>query len=268
MFFNPANTYFLNENNLFASHSSYFEGLMSYDIAAANFSINNRIFAAGILMNSISDIPLTRDMNISNVPDSLIFDYNKIKFETWREIAFFLNYSTELPYSIKGGVNFKLIYKGIESYSAYGLGFDLGFTYLNKAFIHSFVVKNITTTPLFWSTGDNEIIIPNIVIGNSYVKIFDSINSRLTLSADVDIFLENRKTADQFNAGSISFNIHGGAELLIKDKLAVRLGTDSGEMTYGAGIRIKSFNIDYALLQNSDLENSHKISLIYKWGGN
>jgi hypothetical protein len=81
------------------------------------------------------------------------------------------------------------------------------------------------------------------------------------LAADTDIRFENRQFASQAHLGRISMDFHMGAELLFRRALAIRVGSDTGHLTAGAGIRLPRLDLDYAFLSHQELDSTHRVSL-------
>jgi hypothetical protein len=54
--------------------------------------------------------------------------------------------------------------------------------------------------------------------------------------------------------------MHYGAEWWFVRTLALRIGLDEGKLSMGSGLRISTFQVDYAFIGHDDLGNTHRIS--------
>ncbi|MCD4700474.1 MAG: hypothetical protein K8S24_01315, partial [Candidatus Aegiribacteria sp.] len=76
---------------------------------------------------------------------------------------------------------------------------------------------------------------------------------------------EGREYSAQYNFSGISLDTHIGAEFLIKDLVALRIGSSEGSMTAGLGLKFGLMNhpvsLDYAYLSHQDLDATHRMSL-------
>ena len=62
-----------------------------------------------------------------------------------------------------------MIYRQVASFSAYGLGLDLGLNYqLRPGLSIAATLRDITSTPIIWNTDANDRISPSILLGATY----------------------------------------------------------------------------------------------------
>ena len=101
-------------------------------------------------------------------------------------------------------------------------------------------------TPYLLILKDN--IERNFKYGFAYVQPMYFIESQFTFAFD----LNSRYTG----TGNL------GAEFLYNNLLAVRIGTNGGNFTTGAGVYVWRFRVDYAY-QSHDLGNTHRVSLLF-----
>ncbi len=85
------------------------------------------------------------------------------------------------------------------------------------------------------------------------------------LIADVDTRFEGRDYAAQISTGPFSFDTHVGLEILFKEKLAARVGSDIGNLTLGAGLQFSRFVVDVAMRDHSDLDNTFLVSFMMRF---
>ena len=158
-------------------------------------------------------------------------------------------------HGVEAGLLFKFLYQDAALEAAYGLGLDAGLQWSRPHLRLGVAVHNLLPTPLFWSTGTREWIVPSVVLGGGVgVDGF-----RLLL--DLETHFENYGGAAAFSLGAVSVDPHLGLEWQPHRLLALRAGLDRGNPTFGAGLRYRILSLDYAFLGHSDLQNSHRVSL-------
>ncbi len=162
------------------------------------------------------------------------------------------------------GLAAKVIRRDIASYSAWGLGLDAGIRYrVFEGFTSALAVQDLTGTLLSYSNDNKETVSPTAKTGIGYVR--ESGDFRGTLLADIDWRFEGREDAANFNIGSISGDYHIGFEVLYKQVVAARVGSDIGNLTTGIGVTFGRFTVDLALFDHDELDTSYRGSLIIDW---
>jgi len=160
------------------------------------------------------------------------------------ENALTLSYSRRLTYKIGVGANLKYIFHNLESHSASGWGIDLGIRWkASPKFSYGLMAENIGEIPLEWDTGHKDVIPFNFRTGLAY-----QFNHQLIFALDYD-----KRT-----------NLHLGIELPIKELFTLRLGSDNGSLTIGAGFKQRkgmSLTLDYAY-ERDELGDIHRFSLM------
>ena len=167
----------------------------------------------------------------------------------------------EMPIDMAFGLNIKMINMSLHDKSGSGVGVDLGYILklgLDKIFVSPYFgdlaigisVQDLLNTRITWDTDkkhrDN--IHRNFKSGFSYRQPLPVFKSDLTVAYDIDTRYDGLE--------------HFGLEYLFNNLLAVRIGSNSGYMTTGAGIYFWKFKFDYAY-QSHDLGNSHRISILF-----
>ena len=261
-YWNPAGLSTIKYPQILGMHSRRFGGIVNYDYAA--FAIPFRKdegLALNIIRLAVDDIPKTdvlrRDLDVS--------DTNRPFVERWisnADYAFYFSYAKKKSDFLRYGANVKFIRKGVGDDSAWGIGFDLG-VLLNPVGKLQVGVnfQDATTTLLAWNTGTQELISPTLKTGLAYPIKLNFISSTALIVGDVDIRFEGRRFASQAHIGDISFDFHAGTEVLIKKIVALRVGTDIGYFSAGAGLRLPKLAVDYAFLSHVDLGKTHRVSL-------
>ncbi len=269
-------------------HSERFGELIDYNYFSAAFPLSNGKSGWGISLihmgiDDIRIVPLNEGMIDNSDGDdrfepwngeSINFDYRNYPLESVNDMAVFLT-SGHLRCFGVGGATLKFIrHDQVTGVSSFGLGIDLG--YLKRGLWRDLAVglklQDATGTFISWSTGKREFIYPAIKAGLAWPIHIKSMNSVLMLAADGDFRFENRKWVSQYWIGRSSADFHFGAELLIRDIVALRGGKDMGRWTAGAGFLLRDFTswkfnlgIDYAFLMHDDFETTHRVSLLVSY---
>ncbi|MBN1233387.1 MAG: hypothetical protein JXA60_08560 [Candidatus Coatesbacteria bacterium] len=266
LYWNPASLGRMQTPEILAMHCEQFGGLSQFDfIGFSKRYKTDEGIGIGLSMLSVPDIPYTELPDPSKPPSADNRPYIS-KYVTSRDFALNLGYSRYFKnvVSSKGlvlGATFKGIYRHLGDDSAYGGGFDLGMQFpVHPRLVIGTIVKDCFTTPLIWSTGKKEIIVPSPWLGFAYRMPF-IFGGELTLMSDTEWHFENRQTADQFSLGKTTMNLHYGIEYLIKKRVALRAGSDEGVFTAGSGIYLNKIALNYAFLSDDDFNgSSHRIS--------
>lgn len=266
-------------------HSERFGELIDYNYFSSAFPLKQGKSGWGVSLihmgiDDIRIVPMNDGMIDNSDGDdrfepwngeSLNFDYRNYPVESVNDIAVFLSYGQMMNWGDVGATLKFIRNDQVTGVSSFGLGLDLG--YLKRALWKDLAVgaklQDITGTFISWSTGKREFIYPAVKLGLAYPIAIKSMNSMLVLAADGDFRFENRKWVSQYWIGTASADFHFGAELLIRDIVALRGGNDMGRWTAGAGFLLNDltsweFNlgIDYAFLMHDVLDTTHRVSLL------
>lgn len=198
--------------------------------------------------------------------EELIYDEGRISYESGVDWALYLTWSRSLTENLSVGASAKVIQRGLMGYSAFGLGLDVGARWQpSSAFTLGLNLQDASGTHLFWNTGSNESVLPTAKLGIAVRWPLTRFATVATIAADGDFRFEGREFASQYHFGSVSLDTHIGAEFLIKDLVALRIGSSEGSMTAGLGLQFRLFSrpisLDYAYLGHKDLDSTHRMSL-------
>jgi hypothetical protein len=267
-YWNPAGSAQIGKKTLFFMHSSQYDNLMTYD--AATFILPGKdtknVLSIGILYLNIPDIFDTRnaweDTNNDGLPDEDEIDYSKITSFDDSEYAIFLNGAIKKRENLYLGFNVKFFRKSFAEYSANGLGADLGFVFIpNERIRIGANLKDVTSSFLLWNTGTKEFIYPKVRTGITVgTKFFFITESKVHLSMDTEIRLDHRIRSSQLSYRSINADFFWGLEYWFVNTVAIRIGSENGELSTGLGLSYKGIHIDYAVLTNEFLNNSQRLS--------
>jgi hypothetical protein len=255
-YYNPAGLATLAQSEASFMHSAAFGDLLNHDFLAYARPIGSDKTRAALAIS----LYRLGGGGIAVTGRDLTGRIYQIKSESHADYAGYFSYGRAFGERLAGGVTAKLIYRNIVDESAYGMGLDLGALYnaLNWADL-GLNLQDATTTLLSYSTGTKESIIPTAKLGarfhNSRGRFFGS------LYTDADVRFEGRDYAAQVSAGPVSADTHLGLEISYMEKLAARIGSDAGNLTLGAGLKIGRFNVDVAMRDHSDLDNTYLASL-------
>lgn len=164
------------------------------------------------------------------------------------EDGILLSYGIKLSEYFSMGANLKIIRQSISVHQSSGFGLDIGVLYqLFDGFKLGLNLQDLPRTKLTWDlTGHEEIIPFSVRAGAAYTRQMPSFRSILTLSYGVNTKYE---TAN-----------HYGAEWWLMNVLALRVGSDDGNFSAGCGLKISTFQVDYAFVGHNDLGSTHRIS--------
>lgn len=265
-------------------HSERFGNLLDYNYFSAVMPLENGRSGWGITFihlgaDDIRIIPMESGM-IDGDGDGvyepwngemLNFDYRDFPMESVNDYALFLSYGQKMDFASLGA-SVKLIRNDqVTGVSSFGIGIDLGLIKkdLWRDVMLGVKLQDATGTYINWSTGKEEFIYPALKIGVGYPFYLSSLNSVIVLAVDGDFRLSNRRQVSQFWIGKASADFHLGAELFIRELVALRGGLDMGRPTAGAGFVLNDFGhwgvnlgFDYALLMHDDFDTTHRVSML------
>jgi hypothetical protein len=170
------------------------------------------------------------------------------------DVSFTVAYSRYLIPNLSAGVAVKPVYEKIDEITAAGVAFDLGLYHVSKVPGVKFaaVASNIGTPMKFV---DEEFELPRTLkIGGSFEREIPKLRGGIL--ATLDLVFPNDGEMKQ----------HVGAEYGYDRRLFLRAGYkggyDSQGATFGLGVRLREFDLDYGVIFGSnDLGDSHRISL-------
>jgi hypothetical protein len=301
VYWNPAGLYQLDRRQALLMHSQRFGGLVDYSTFSFAMPLSREAQAEaagaiGLVWLRVSDIALTSHLNTPGVdfiderdPDTgqpngkwdpgerRLWDPDRVRWESDHEIAGFLSYSRKISESTALGFNAKLIWKELAEISALGFGLD-------AAVLHTVMpnwnvgvtLQDVTTTPLYWDgwyydadtpdgkykVSTTETINPTLKVGTSYRLPVAAIAGDVVLAVDTDFKFEglDEEEAD-FSFSEVSGDVRLGAIYEYKRVLRVALGMDRRKPSAGIGLTAAGFNLDYAFWRDTELDNTHRISV-------
>lgn len=301
VYWNPAGLYQLDRRQALVMHSQRFGGLVDYSTFSFAMPLSQEgeaeaAGAIGLVWLRVSDIALTSHLNTPGVDfiderdpvtgqpngkwdpgERRLWDPDRVRWESDHEIAGFLSYARKISENTALGFNAKMIWKELAEISALGFGLDAALLHgLTPNWNVGVTVQDITTTPLYWDgwyydadspggkykVSTTETINPTLKVGTSYRLPVAAISGDVILAVDTDFKFEglDKEEAD-FSFSEVSGDVRLGAMYEYKRILRVAFGMDRQKPSAGIGLTAAQFNLDYAFWRDTELDNTHRISV-------
>ena len=232
IYYNPSRPSGFSRTSVLFLHSEDFSGLVKHNYLGISFHSPLQSVGFAVLQNGVPNIPLTTvpDTTQPSGPNNRPY---VLRYVSATDVVGYVNYARTLsPYASIGG-NAKIIYEDLGVGSAFGMGLDLGATVTPMTDLDiGLRVRNASTSPLFWDTGTRELVMPRGALG--LAKSFRMSRDRLTLAFEAEA-----------NVEGLEFTPNYGIEYGFRNVLFGRLGVYRGNFTFGVGLRIKRFHVDY-----------------------
>jgi|GEM_PF-746765 tetratricopeptide (TPR) repeat protein len=167
---------------------------------------------------------------------------------------FLLGYGRRLEGGFSIGAALKLVNQSMGDNSTYGTGIDLSFMMKATDNISAGVIFQDLIAPRLRLGGNLEVVPMNVLAGASWKNI--SLHRDFT--HNVNLAFEQ----PEFR----STKIHIGVESIYKGYLALRIGLDRDNMTFGMGINYDRLRFDYAYRFINDITDSHRFGLTINIG--
>jgi len=198
--------------------------------------------------------------------EELIYDEDSITYESSTDWALYLTYSRSITPDLSVGASAKVVQRGLLDNSAFGLGLDIGARWQpSDALSLGLNLQDITGTHIFWSNGGTESVLPTVKFGTAIRWPISKFATVATIAADGDFRFEGREYSAQYSFGGVSLDTHIGVEFLVKNLVALRIGSFEGSMTAGLGLSFplmgRPVSLDYAYLSHPQLDATHRMSL-------
>lgn len=259
IYYNPSGGALLKGPQIFGMHSENFGGVVKNDFIGFVFPKGNQGFGLALYHNGIPDIPITTLPDTTQAPSDSNPPEEKERVNVSQWIAY-LNYAKRFSILSLGG-NLKFIYQGLGVGSAYGMGIDFGLIIEPSDGLRGGLrVRNLSTSPLFYSTDIRESIIPRISLG--IAKEFGFMDHSFLFTIEEEVNLEGIEKFSYSRIGDISFEERLGFEYSFRRTIALRMGLYHRSFCFGIGGGYARYFLDYAYNKGSNLNlgNSHRIS--------
>lgn len=244
--YNPSILSILNKTQLTFSHNSLIQDLRS-ELFGGSFNAFGIPLAVMINTTSISDI------EIRNIPGEAVSKFNANYFSAG------LSGAIELLNNFHTGFTLKYLYENLYSDEASGYALDFGITYTGIAdgLIVGASLRNMGTMNKLRNEATK--LPKDFRLGASYSLNFSDMKFIVNLLGGFQKFLD----ADDSH-------LHFGTEVNYDNFFFIRGGFITGyetkSVTTGFGIKLKSFNMDYAYVPfKYGLGDNHIITFIFSF---
>ena len=260
VFWNPAGLEYVYQQSVTVFHATLFEGTLYDFLGYAYPTLNLGTFGFGVGRIGVGGIE-QRDI-LENRLGTFSFDETQV----------FFSYAKRFPWYLTPGITVRVMRRAWANLAEegnltdYGVGMDLGLMYRPEMFSSALLrdwsiglsVRNLFTPQMNEGVDIDELPL-SVRVGFLRRIYLGAGGSALNLLLDVD-YSEKRDT-----------RIHFGAEYRFKGLGMLRLGFDGGSPTFGAGLKYRFVQLDYAFGNTaySDVFPSlHRFSLSFNFGMN
>lgn len=242
--YNPSILSILNKTQLTFSHNSLIQDLRS-ELFGGSFNAFGIPLAVMINTTTISDI------EIRNIPGEAVSKFNANYFSAG------LSGAVELLNNFHTGFTLKYLYENLYSDEASGYALDLGVTYTGIADGLTIGASLRNMGSMNQLRNETTKLPEDLRLGASYLIDFSTMKFIVNLLGGFQKFLD----ADDSH-------LHFGAEVNYDNFFFIRggliTGYESKSVTTGFGVKLKSFNMDYAYVPfKYGLGDNHIITFIF-----
>jgi tetratricopeptide (TPR) repeat protein len=157
--------------------------------------------------------------------------------------------------SLSTGINFKIANQSIAGLSATSPGIDLGFDY-NPTFVKSLGIGinfQDLVGPSYKLNQEDDEVPMTVLAGIGYTRVLKNGSAlRVMLQADFP------QEADA--------SFHAGVEYAFARYVSLRIGLDDSDFTFGLGVNVKAFGLDYAFLNRETAGNTQPVTFTARYG--
>lgn len=245
IYFNPAGCFYVSRSAL-VMHAENFAGAVKNEFGSVILPKGNMSIGFGLQYLSVGDIKLT-ELQDTTPPSS---SNPPTPYDTvgTKDLVLYIN-AARGNEVLSYGVNIKVFYRDLAVITGYGGGVDLGVTLNLEHFTAGLAIRDFVLSPIIWSNGTKETIVPKVSFGVAPVMILSKINSVIILGCDIVKSIDTE-----------GFDLNLGLEYAYKDFVFGRAGVYRGNYTLGMGLKYKWFSLDYAFVTHSALHDSNKFS--------
>lgn len=260
-YWNAALLNLTDESKFELMHAEEYAGLLKYDTASAVWGNENKISVV-ITRIGIDDIPLTK---LVNPNDSLSSSNRPYKYKSVNnsDLVAYIGISRKIGNYILG-ITPKLAYRNLAEENGFGFGADISTYFEFNKILLGIKLRDFFTTQILWGNGTHEIVNPGLDVEANYPFIFPVLQKASKVYLGSEMYTEGRDTAATLALGFLSMDFHLGCEILMHQNVNVYLGYDVRDFTAGLTLNLKAWQINYAFENDTELENSHRLSIGYK----
>ena len=273
-----------NSKKISLTHQSRFAGMVNIDLIGFSIQSKNKNLNFNFLYEGIGEIPDTRSMLLDWGSDGKFgtndygegngtldegerLDTDKLRYFNQHQFGIHTSFKHTIN-NIPIGLGIKVLSYTLDDNYALGVGLDVGILRRIKRFNFGLVTRNIPTSGLIWNNGTIETSSPSVVFGVHHPLELRKLPLRINSIYSIEISTTNKHLDSQTSIGPLSIDASSGLEIIISDKLFFRLGHNIfNNITGGVGVYWDGFNLDYAFLTSTivdNLGNNHLISFNIK----
>jgi len=253
-------------------HTEEFAGVLNLDYLAMTLPGSaDWHYGLAFFRSGVDGIPDTRSALIDEngngkLDDGERLDFGKIGTFGASENALFFAMAWEMKSKLNIGGTVKTLYKSLGTTSAWGIGFDVAVQYQPWENLYlGAILRDATTTFLYYPDGDNEWIAPSLQLGTAYTINVSFLPVILRPSLGLDVETEGKTHQSDLNLGFITSGVRLGLETQVKEHILLRIGRDDlGNTQLGLGLQTSLGRLDYGLAMGgsyAELGQSHRIGL-------
>ncbi len=241
LFYNPSGLALLSYQEISFMHMSLFAGT---DLNYASWVYPSTFLGGigiGYMRLSTDDIQTTS---------------NFIEFETidYANSQFILSYGRAISERLAVGASFKIVNQELGSISDFGTGADLGMSLrLYDNLYAGLMFRDLLQPTIELDSLEEET--PRSYLGGLALREH-VLSDQVSITAAIEL----EKITDR------SIKVHTGAELWFQEAYALRAGYDRDNLSFGAGMRVQRFRLDYAYKILDYIDDSHRFSLSLQIG--
>lgn len=241
-------------------HAEEYSGLLTYDTFSAIWGKKHKL-AVVITRIGIDDIPLTK---LTDPSEPLSAENRPYKYKSVNnsDLVLYLGIS-RLFGKYRIGFTPKLAYRNLAEESGFGFGADVSTYFKLKDFLLAIKLRDFFTTQILWGNGTHEIVNPSLDMEANYGFQFPFIARESTFYLRLEMFTEGRQEAAVMALSPLSLDPHLGLEINLHEYVDLLLGYDIRNLTTGISARYKNWKLNYGFELDTELENSHRISVGY-----
>ncbi|KQC07200.1 MAG: hypothetical protein APR54_01170 [Candidatus Cloacimonas sp. SDB] len=249
------------ENRFELLHAEEYMGLLTYDTFSAIWGKDQKLSLV-LTRIGIDDIPLTK---LTDPEQPLSFQNRPYKYKSVNnsDLVLYLGIARKVgKYNL--GFTPKLAYRNLAEESGFGFGADLSAYFrIRQNCLLGVKIRDFFTTRILWANGTHEFVNPSFDIEANYSFLLPFFKSDAKIFLRMEIFTEGRKEAASVSLKPLSMDPHLGMLLVINNYVDVLLGYDIDNLTSGILLQYKKWMINYGIELDTELENSHRLSLGY-----
>jgi len=247
-------------NTVEIMHAEEFKGMLKYDtVSGAYGKIGFTIARIGI-----NDIKLTK---LHNEADTLSATNKPYVYKTMNNADYIVYLGLARTIGVVPiGVTPKLVYRDLAGTSAFGFGLDVSSHYeVNDRLMVGLRIRDIIPAQIYWDDGTHESTYIGFDLEARVRTSVPVIKKDLYLFVNGEINTEGIEENATVHVGDVSLDPHFGAELVLHPRVSLLCGYDIEHFTAGTGVNYMNFHLNYSFEQNSELDNSHRVSVGYRF---